>query len=328
MTMRAALVESCGEPPAVREHPSPQPVGDGVTVVRVTAASITPLDLLCASGTSYFGRPAVPYVPGVQGVGVTLDGAGSLAGREVWFPTTAGMRPGDGSMAELAVVEESAAVPLPNGLDAGLAAALGLSAVAALRALTVVGGLRQGDRVIVLGAGGAVGQAAVALAKHYGASRVVGAARSAEGRRRASDNGADAVVELSATDDARELTATMRDACEGDADLVVDPVYGVAATAALRALGPRGRLVNLGSAAAESASFDSATIRSRNLSVMGYTNATLTVAETAESIRTVFELAADGRLSVAYRAVPLDDVGVEWSRQLSGEGSERIVLRP
>ena len=63
----------------------------------VTAAPITPLDLLCASGTSYFGVPRTPYVPGVQGVG-TVDG------RAVWFPTSAGMAPGDGSMAELAAV--------------------------------------------------------------------------------------------------------------------------------------------------------------------------------------------------------------------------------
>ena len=52
----------------------------------MTAAPITPLDLLCASGTSYFGVPALPYVPGVQGVGVVRP-APELVGRRVWFPT-------------------------------------------------------------------------------------------------------------------------------------------------------------------------------------------------------------------------------------------------
>ena len=58
--------------------------------MRVTAAPIVPLDLLCASGTSYFGEPALPYVPGVQGVGVVV--AALAAGTRVWFATTAGMR--------------------------------------------------------------------------------------------------------------------------------------------------------------------------------------------------------------------------------------------
>ncbi|NBH05419.1 zinc-binding alcohol dehydrogenase family protein, partial [Amycolatopsis sp. SID8362] len=53
----------------VTDRPAPEP-GPAEVAVSVTAAPITPLDVLCASGTSYFGRPATPYVPGVQGVGV------------------------------------------------------------------------------------------------------------------------------------------------------------------------------------------------------------------------------------------------------------------
>ena len=65
--------------------------GAGELTVRVTAASITPLDVLCASGTSYFGAPATPYVPGVQGVGVVRESDTVPAGARVWFATTAGM---------------------------------------------------------------------------------------------------------------------------------------------------------------------------------------------------------------------------------------------
>ncbi|MCF6470128.1 zinc-binding alcohol dehydrogenase family protein, partial [Nonomuraea sp. MG754425] len=75
-------METCGEPPVVSGRPPPVP-GPGWERVGVLAAPITPLDLLCASGTSYFGPPALPYVPGVQGVG-------SAGGRLVWFPTSAG----------------------------------------------------------------------------------------------------------------------------------------------------------------------------------------------------------------------------------------------
>ena len=153
---------------------------------RCPAAPVVPLDKLCASGTSYFGAPAVPYVPGVQGVGVVVEGtAGLPAGTPVWFATTAGMAPGDGSMRAHAVVAERDVVALPPGADPVLVAALGLSAVAAWMALTFRGGLAAGERVLVLGAGGVVGQAAVQLARSAGAGRVVAAARSARARERA-----------------------------------------------------------------------------------------------------------------------------------------------
>ena len=79
-------------------------------LLELTAAPITPLDLLCASGRSYFGSPQVPYVPGVQGVG-------RVEGRGYWFPTTAGMAPGNGSMAAVVAVRGQDLVALPEGLD-------------------------------------------------------------------------------------------------------------------------------------------------------------------------------------------------------------------
>lgn len=70
--MRAAVLHAHGAAPdfGTRADPEPAP---GRTIVAVTAAPIVPLDLLCASGTSYFGPPALPYVPGVQGVGVVTQ---------------------------------------------------------------------------------------------------------------------------------------------------------------------------------------------------------------------------------------------------------------
>jgi NADPH:quinone reductase-like Zn-dependent oxidoreductase len=78
----AAVLHTPGQPPAYGPHPDPVPAA-GQTLVRVTAAPVVPLDLLCASGTSYFGRPAVPYAPGVQGVGVVESSAVHPAGSRV-----------------------------------------------------------------------------------------------------------------------------------------------------------------------------------------------------------------------------------------------------
>ena len=75
--MQAAVLEAPGAAPVLRDRPVPQP-RPGEVLVAVSAAPVVPLDKLCASGTSYFGTPAVPYVPGVQGVGTVLEGTPAL----------------------------------------------------------------------------------------------------------------------------------------------------------------------------------------------------------------------------------------------------------
>lgn len=318
MTIRAAEVHTCGQSPAVVERPEPVP-SDGEVTVDVVAVPITPLDVLCATGTSYFGTPRTPYVPGVQGVG-------TVAGRLVWFPTSAGMAPGDGSMAERVVVAEQDLVDLPAGVEPTLMAALGLSSVAALMGLTERGGLQAGERVIVLGGGGVVGQAAIQLAKLAGAARVVAAARSQEGQQRAAAAGADAVIALD-TEDQAELERRFAAVTDGPIDLVLDPLYGVPAAAAARSLAPGGRLVNLGGSAGETSPIDSATLRGRSLRLLGYTNNALTSEQRSTAVATVATHAANGSLSVAHEVCPLDEVAEAWERQATGRTTGRIVLR-
>jgi len=265
--------------------------------VDVVAAPITPLDLLCASGTSYFGVPATPYVPGVQGIG-TVDG------RAVWFPTSAGMAPGDGSMAAKALARQEDLVFLPD-VDPVLMAALGLSAVAAHMALS---SLAPGESVIVLGCG-AVGQSAIQLARLAGAGRVIAAARSEEGRERAARAGADVVVSL-------------EDVAAQSADLLIDPLFGAPAAAAAQALRPGGRWVNLGGSAGETSPITSSTLRSRSLRLSGYTNNELTARQRADAISVIARHAAEGVLTVDHEVVPLADVTDAWHRKAHG----RVVL--
>ncbi len=317
--MRAAQIVEPGRPPVVADRAGPVP-GDGEVLVEVRAAPITPLDLLCATGTSYYGRPATPYVPGVQGVGV-------VGGRSVWFPTSAGMRPGDGSMAEVAVARADELVELPGGADPVAVGALGLSAVAAYLALTWRGELVAGEQVIVLGAGGVVGQAAVQLARTAGARRVVAGARSAAAQARAAKAGADAVVALD-TDDVGVLAARFGDALDGPADLVLDPLFGPAAAAAARALRAGGRLVNLGSSASETCPIESSTLRGKSLRLLGYTNAEPSVERRTAAMAGVAAEAVAGRLAVAHETVPLADAAAAWRRQAEGATAGRIVLVP
>jgi NADPH:quinone reductase-like Zn-dependent oxidoreductase len=323
--VRAAVLTEPGQAPEYGEHPDPTPE-DGASLVRVTAGSIVPLDQLIASGTSYWGRPPVPYVPGDQAVGVVERSAVLPQGSRVFVETKAGRLPRGGGLAELCAVPDDDVVPIPDGVPDTTAAALGMSGVAAWMALTFRAALQPGERVLVLGASGTVGQIAVAAAKVLGAGRVVAVCRSEAGEERALKAGAEEVVLLG--EDVDALTARLQNAVGGAVDVVVDPVFGAAATAASRVLAPFGRLVNVGGASGDTAEFSSAVLRSRTASLLGYTNALLSVEQRRAALDAVFEHAAAGRLTVEHEVIPLSSVGEAWRRQVAGQAGARLVLTP
>jgi NADPH:quinone reductase-like Zn-dependent oxidoreductase len=318
--VRAAVLHTHGEPPSHGEHPDPVAV-DGVSIVRVTAAPVVPLDLLCASGTSYFGPPVVPYVPGVQGVGVVEESAVVAAGTRVFFATSAGMTAGDGSFAERSAVADDDLVVLDTPVPDAQVAAIGLSGVAGWMTLTWRARLQPGEKVLVLGGGGAVGQAAIGAARVLGAARVVAVTRPGASHERALAAGADEAVALS--NDIAELTGRLGDQ---PFDVVIDPVWGAAASAGSRVLAPGGRLVNLGGSSGDEATFSSADLRSRTAGILGYTNNALTADQRRDALAVVLAHAAAGDIRVAYETAGLAEVGTAWRRQSTGDTSGRLVL--
>jgi NADPH:quinone reductase-like Zn-dependent oxidoreductase len=323
--MAAAVIHQHGVPPEHRHYAVPRR-GAGQALVRVTAAPISPLDLLCATGRSYFGPPQLPYVPGVQGVGTVVEADMFAPGQRVWFSCDAGMKPGDGSMANYCVAEETALLALPDGVDDDLVAALGLSAIAAWMSLTWRGKLQPGEQVLVLGASGAVGQVAVQAARLLGAGRVIAASRDQAALARALTRGADATVDLTG-DDVDDIYRRIMAACDGPLHLVIDPVWGLPAEAAARALGYEGRLVNFGSASGPTARFDSATIRSRMHNIIGYTNNALTPEQKAEALSAVLAHAAAGRCTVDHETMPLERAGEAWELQ-AAMARRKLILIP
>ncbi len=309
--MRAAVLHIHGEAPSHGEHPDPVPT-EGQSIVRVTAAPVVPLDLLCASGTSYFGPPEVPYVPGVQGVGVVEQSAVVTPGTKVFFATQAGMAAGDGSFAEWCAVPDADLIVLETPVADAQVAAIGLSGVAAWMVLTWRARLQPGERVLVLGGGGAVGQAAIGAARVLEASSVVAVCRSDQARGRALAAGADEAITV--------------DELAGAFDVVVDPVFGSVATAAGRLLAPGGRLVNLGGASGDEATFSSAILRSRTASVLGYTNNAITPDQRRDALTAVLRHAATGAVTVAHETAALPDITTAWHRQSTGRTAGRLVL--
>jgi NADPH2:quinone reductase len=317
--VRALTLTEHGMPPRLVDLPTPDP-GEGTVLVDVTAAPLTPLDVLVASGTSYFGAPALPYVPGVQGVGRLVDDPD----RRVWFTTSAGIEAGDGSMAERAVVAADRLLTLRHDVPDHLVAALGLSAVAADGALRR-GRMAPGDRVLVLGAGGVVGQVAVALAAARGAESVTALSRGPESVARAQGLGATVAIDAESVEP-EKLTETLREAVPDGVTLVVDPVWGGPAAAALAALAPGGRLVNLGDAAGSTLPLASALVRSRSVEILGYTNLALSWSDQVSALDDVLGIAESGQLDVATRVVDPAGLPAAWRDYADGSVRGRVVV--
>ena len=321
--MRAALLHAYAVPPELGERPRPVPEA-GKSLVEVRAAPIARLDLLCATGSSYFGEQPLPYVPGVQGVGVVAASDDYVPGTRVWFATDAGMKPADGSLAEWAAVPAADLVPITTDVADEEVAAIGTSGIAGWMAVTARAQLQPGERVLILGAGGAVGQVALAVARDRGAETTVAVCRSPAATERARLAGADAVVTTQPDETRDELAGRLIEAAGGYVDVVIDPVFGEPAAAALLALGPGGRLVNLGGSAGDLAEFSSAVLRGRSISVLGYTNNAISAEQRADALTEVLRLAERRALSVDHRVLSLAEIRTAWS--LASGSGPRIVV--
>jgi NADPH:quinone reductase len=305
--MRAALIREAGAPPElVADHAEP----DGEVIVDITAAPINPVDLSIAAGRFYAGPPNPPYVPGVEGVGRTADGA------RLWFETGAGYI-GDGSMAERAVVQLERAVELPDGVEDAVAGCLGVAGIAAWVPLANRACVEEGETVLVLGATGIVGQIGVQAAKLLGAGRVIAAGRDPE-RLAAVD--ADAHVRLPAT------AGELRDASDDGIDVVLDPLWGEHAAAATEAMNVNGRLVVLGQSAGQESTLDSGVVRGKALQVLGHANAMTAPEVKHAAYRAMCDHAAAGRLKVEYEELPLDDVAAAWERQAASPHVKLLLV--
>ena len=248
---------------------------------------MNPIDVRIASGAFPRERYETPYVAGKEGIGRRADG--SL----VYFDLS---RKPFGAFAERTLIDAGSGYPVPDGLDPALAVCLGVSGIAAWLSLEWRGRLAEGETVLVLGASGVVGQIAVQAAKLLGAGRVVAAARNEEALERARALGADELVRLGGED----VAAALRSASGGDGyDLVVDPLWGEPAVAAIAAVKPFGRFVNMGQSANVEATLSSAIVRNTPVDLLGYTNYTAGEERKAEAYARIAEHALAGRVARA-----------------------------
>jgi len=310
--MKAAVLRQYGVP-VFGEFDEPA-AGPEDAVVEIKAAGLNPVDVSICAGRFYGGRPPLPCVAGREGVGM-------LDGERVYFDAPV---PPFGSMAERALIDPRSTYRVPDGVEDGVAIALGIAGLAAWLALTWRAKLQTGEHVLLLGASGVLGQIAVQASKLLGAGRVIAAARSQAGLERCRELGADAIVRLDEQDD---LAAAFAEAGEGRIDVVVDPLFGEPFAAAVQAASFGARLVHLGASAGAQATISSAAIRGKMLVIMGHTNFAAPPEVKRDAYRRMGEAAASGTLQVDVDEIGLDQVAEAWSRLAAGS-HRKIVLRP
>ena len=238
--MRALLCEAFGPIESLHVHDIaiPQP-GPGEVRIAVKSASVNYPDALIVQGL-YQMKPPLPFVPGAEVAGI-VDAVGEgVAHLKAGDSVMAYI--GTGGFAEFCLAPAIATLKLANGMDYDTGAALILTYGTSLHALKTVGQLQAGETLVVLGAAGGVGLAAIEIAKAMGA-RVIAAASSADKLALAKATGADELINY----DTEPLKDRINDLTGGKgADVVYDPVGGAYSEQALRALNWRGRLLVIG----------------------------------------------------------------------------------
>jgi len=314
--MQAAVVNVPGQAPKYQAFPDPTPI-EGEALVHVRAAGLHNLVKSIASGAHYSASTSDPAVPGVDGVGVLDDGSRVyfLFVRKPW-----------GTMAELAAASRKSLVPVPDGLSDAEAAAIPNPGMSAWLSLKDRAGLTAGETVLILGATGVAGQLAIQIARLLGAKRIIATGRNLNAL--ASAN-VDAVISLGQPEDALREAFTA-EAASG-IDVVIDYVWGRPTELLLEALAKgfksqgthRTRLVEVGSMAGQTITLPGATLRSIDLALTGSGFGAVSADRVLATIPTLYQMAADGKLTVAPVTVPLREVESAWTRVEKGR---RIVF--
>jgi NADPH:quinone reductase-like Zn-dependent oxidoreductase len=306
--MRAAVVREVGSPPEYGEFQGPQ-AGDGLEVAEVVVAGLNPVDLFIAAGM--YGPVEPPFVAGLEGIARLGDG------RQMYFN---GAPWPFGSMAERVPVDADATFAVPDGLDPGLAVALGIAGLAGWLPLEARAQLRPGETVLVLGATGVVGRVGVQAAKLLGAGRVVAAGRDRASLDEVRALGADEVVVLEG-----DLEEALRAAAGDGYDVVLDPVFGPPLQAALPSTNVGARIVTVGAGAGQEIRLGMGAFMGRTL--IGHVNSHVPEDGRRAAYERMARHAAAGELRVDVETVGLAQVADAWRRQAASP-HRKIALAP
>lgn len=242
--MRGLNLHELGEPETLRLEEIPTPVpGAKEVLVDMHAAAVNFPDLLTIQGKYQF-RPELPFVPGKEGAGVVAAIGDSVT--QVAVGDRVMVQVEYGSFAEQAVVPEHECYIMPDDMGFDQAAAIGIAFQTAYFALVDRAQVQARETVLVTGASGSVGIAAMQLAKVFGCTVIAGLTSPSK-EDVARENGADHVIDLSGDDLRESVRDQVYALTDGQGvDVVIEIVGGETFAGALRAVKFRGRLVVVG----------------------------------------------------------------------------------
>jgi NADPH:quinone reductase-like Zn-dependent oxidoreductase len=319
--MRALRFNSFGDPSVLELAEVAAPaVSETTALVRVMAASINPSDVKNVAGA--MKQTTLPRIPGRDFAGVVEAGPPEWLGAEVWGTGDAGFSR-DGSHAEIIAVPLASLRRKPDNLSFDQAASVGVNYMAAWCGLQVAG-LKPGETVLLIGAGGGVGSAAAQIARRLGA-RVIGAVRHAPHPDAPILGIAEKLIV-----GAEDLPAEVRGATAGKgAEVVFDLVGGVMFRSAVNSLAVRGRLVEIAATGQREVSFDLLDFYRNESRLYGVDTLKRDLTASAE----VLDLLTPGFVAGDYRAPPISQIcalakAQEGYRKVAAGSRGRVVLRP
>ncbi len=320
--MRAIRVKNFGGPETMRleETPDLKP-GPGQVLVRVKAAGVNPVDVYMRAGT-YGRKPPLPYTPG-------MDGAGLV---EAVGKKTRGLKPGSrvyvessltGTYAEFCLADSINVHPLPPKTTFSQGAALGVPYATAHRALFGKAKAKKGETILVHGASGGVGVAAVQLAV-AAKMRVIGTAGSDSGLQLVKEQGADAVFNHQAPD----YLARLMDFTEGRGlDIILEMAAHLNLGKDLPLLAPQGRVVVIGSRGP--VEVNPRDLMGRDASITGMTLFNVSPADKLKIHRALVKGLQNGKLKpVIAKEMPLAEAPQAHEAVLQSGALGKIVLIP
>jgi NADPH2:quinone reductase len=320
--MKAIRVHSFGSPEEMKEETVPDLVpGPGQVVVAVKAAGVNPVDTYIRSGL-YKPDLELPYTPGLDGAGVIVaigDGVKHRSvGQRVYVAWSL-----SGTYAEQVLCNEFQTHPLPDAVDFGQGAAIGVPYGAAYRALFQRAGAQAGESVLVHGASGGVGIAALQLARKAG-MMVIGTAGTEAGRELVLAQGAHNVLnhkEAGYLDKIQELT------CGRGVDVILEMLANVNLGHDLGILATKGRVVVIGSRG--TVEIDPRNAMMREATILGMTLYNANAKELASMHAAFVAGLEDGTLRpVVSREIPLAKAATAHHAVMEASTLGKIVLIP
>ncbi|KZQ03149.1 alcohol dehydrogenase [Klebsiella aerogenes] len=306
--MKAAVVFDLNEGPIWADFTEPQPAA-GYTLIDVRAAAISHVVKGRASGRHYSFDGTLPFVVGIDGVGMTSDG------QRVYFAFPSAPF---GSMAQRAPVALQNCLPLPDALDDISAAAMAYPGMSAWAALVKRAQFQAGETVLINGATGSAGQLAVQIARYLGAKKIIATGRNTQALAALA---ADECIDLTA--DEQTLNAQFAAASAGQIDVVVDYLWGRSAELLLPMLAKYTpgdkpvRYVQVGSLAGADIALNGAVLRAAPLQLMGSGIGSLTMPQLLAATGEMLQAAVPGHFTIATTPLPLRDVAAAWPRDNS-----------